>query len=93
MSRPVEPDTVNPMLTGTLTDRGDPGCRPAYPTTGTVEYMASDNRTDTVDERGVTITAEGRRRARAELAAAADRDPQEREQARRDFLALIDAQR
>jgi hypothetical protein len=54
--------------------------------------MTSDHRTDQVDERGVLITAEGRRRARAKLDQADRRDPLEREQARRDFLALVDTQ-
>lgn len=63
-----------------------------YPTGGTVVSMAPDNRTDTVDERGVTITAEGRRRARQQLDEAdAYWTPERREQAHRDFLALIDA--
>ena len=76
------------------TDRvGDRRRRPRYPRT-----MEPDPRTDlppgdVVDERGVVITAAGRRRARAKLDAAAGRDPQERERARRDFLALVDAQR
>ncbi len=53
--------------------------------------MAPDHRTDQVDERGVLITAEGRRRARAQMDAVANRDPAERERARRDFLARLDA--
>ncbi len=57
----------------------------------TLGTMTSDHRTDTVDERGVLITAEGRRRARAEMDAVANRDPAERERARRDFLARLDA--
>lgn len=53
--------------------------------------MTSDHRTDTVDERGVLITAEGRRRARAKLDAAANRDPAERERGLQEFRARLDA--
>jgi hypothetical protein len=48
--------------------------------------------TDTVDERGVVITAEGRRRARAQLDELDARwTPEERAKARAAFLARINA--
>lgn len=47
---------------------------------------------DTVDERGVTITAEGRARARRQLDEANARwTPEQREQRRQDLLARLDA--
>jgi hypothetical protein len=53
---------------------------------------AQPQRTDSVDERGVTITAEGRRRARAQLDELDARwTPEERAKARAEFLARIDA--
>ncbi len=58
---------------------------------GTVVDMTSDHRTDQVDERGVLITAEGRRRARAKMDAVANRDPAERERGLREFRARLDA--
>ncbi len=53
--------------------------------------MAPDHRTDQVDERGVLITAEGRRRARAQMDAVANRDPAERERGLQEFRAKLDA--
>ncbi len=58
--------------------------------------MAEDPRdtraSDLVDERGITLTAEGRERARRALAEAhAQHTPAEREQMRQAFLARLDA--
>ncbi len=51
-----------------------------------------DSRTDTVDERGVVITAAGRRKARAELDAAdAYWTPERRRAAREAFRARLAA--
>ena len=51
-----------------------------------------DTRGDYLDERGVLITAAGRERARAKLAAADARwTPEEREQRRQALLARIQA--
>ncbi|HZN74596.1 MAG TPA: hypothetical protein VFC00_23255 [Micromonosporaceae bacterium] len=51
-----------------------------------------DTRGDLVDERGVTLTAEGRERARRQLAEAdARHTPAEREQMRQAFLTRLDA--
>jgi hypothetical protein len=51
-----------------------------------------DTRGDHVDERGVLITAAGRERARRQLAALdAKWTPERTEQARREFLARLDA--
>lgn len=66
------------------------------PVGGTLEPMGPDPRNlapgDTVDERGVVITAAGRARARAELDAAdAYWTPERRAQARREFRAKLDA--
>ncbi len=55
--------------------------------------MTSDHRTDQVDERGVLITAEGRRRTRAKLDEAdAHWTPERREQAHAEFLARLTAE-
>ena len=49
-------------------------------------------RGELVDERGVTLTAEGREQARRKLAEAdARHTPAEREQMRQEFLARLDA--
>lgn len=51
-----------------------------------------DTRVDTVDERGVLITAEGRRKMRAKLDELDQRwTPEEREARRREFLARLRA--
>jgi hypothetical protein len=51
-----------------------------------------DTRGELVDERGVTLTVEGRERARQQIAEAdARHTPAEREQMRQAFLARLDA--
>jgi hypothetical protein len=66
-----------------------------YPGTRNLRNMADqqpDTRGDYVDERGVTITAAGRERARRQLAELDARwTPEERERRRQEFLARLDA--
>ena len=65
------------------------------PVGGTVVHMADqqpDTRGDTVDERGVTITAAGRRKMRARIDEVMNRwTPEQREERRRAALARINA--
>lgn len=65
------------------------------PTGGIVEAMGPDPQNlapgDTVDERGVVITAAGRAKMRARMDAAAARDPRDRAQALAAFRARLDA--
>lgn len=51
-----------------------------------------DTRSDTVDERGVTITAEGRKKMRARMDEVMNRwTPEQREERRKALLARLDA--
>ncbi|GIJ50788.1 hypothetical protein Val02_76740 [Virgisporangium aliadipatigenens] len=55
-------------------------------------HNAESPAADTVDERGVVITAEGRARVRRQLAELdAHWTPEERDRARTEFLARFDA--